>query len=215
MDKYIVSELEKRGILAVLEINDVNNAVPAAKALVRGGITAIELALRTDAAEASIEAISRNVPEMLIGIGTVIKSGQSSRVKRLGAHFAVSPGFNPKIVKEAQEASLPFAPGIATASELEGAIELGCDVLKLFPAEPLGGMKYLDSMAGPYNYLGLKFIPLGGINIENLSAWAGNKKVLAIGGTWIAKKELIQNKNWKLIEENARAAMDVWKKARN
>lgn len=215
MDKYIVSELEKRGILAVLEINDADNAVPAAKALVRGGITAIELALRTDAAEASIEAISRNVPEMLIGIGTVIKSGQSSRVKRLGAHFAVSPGFNPKIVKEAQEASLPFAPGIATASELEGAIELGCDVLKLFPAEPLGGMKYLDSMAGPYNYLGLKFIPLGGINIENLSAWAGNKKVLAIGGTWIAKKELIQNKNWKLIEENARAAMDVWKKARN
>lgn len=215
MDKYIVSELEKRGILAVLEINDADNAVPAAKALVRGGITAIELALRTDAAEASIEAISRNVPEMLIGIGTVIKSGQSSRVKRLGAHFAVSPGFNPKIVKEAQEANLPFAPGIATASELEGAIELGCDVLKLFPAEPLGGMKYLDSMAGPYNYLGLKFIPLGGINIENLSAWAGNKKVLAIGGTWIAKKELIQNKNWKLIEENARAAMDVWKKARN
>lgn len=214
MNNYIVEELKKRGILAVLEFTDVEQAVPTAKALVKGGITAIELALRTEAAEPSIRAIAEGVPEMLIGIGTVIKRGQAERVKSLGAHFAVAPGFNPTILEEAKKVDLPFAPGIVTASELEGALEYDCNVLKLFPAEPLGGVKYLDSMAGPYNYLGLKFIPLGGVSLLNLKSWASNSKVLAIGGTWIAKKDLIINKDWAQIEKNAKEAMALWKEVR-
>lgn len=215
MDKQIVNELGKRGVLAVLEFTDVEQAVPVAQALIKGGITAIELALRTDAAEASIKAISENVPEMLIGIGTVIKSGQAERVKNLGAHFGVSPGFNPKIVREAQRVGLPFAPGISTASELEWALDEGCDVLKLFPAEPLGGIKYLEAMSGPYNYLNLKFIPLGGISLSNLKSWAENKNVLAIGGTWIAKKDLIIARNYEQIEKNAKEAVALWNEVRH
>lgn len=214
LDAKTKQEIEKRGIIAVLEIEDEKDAVPAAKALVKGGVTAIELALRTPAAVPSISLIAKEVPEMMIGIGTIIRTEQIAQVQKAGAHFGVAPGFNPRIVDEADRLNFPFAPGIATASEIEAAVEKGCDVLKLFPAEPLGGLKYLKSMAGPYAYLGLKFIPLGGISLENLPTWAEEKTVAAIGGTWIAKKPIIKAKDWALIEKNAAEAVAVWKKVR-
>ncbi len=214
LNNEVKKELEKRGIIAVLEIENAEDAVPVAKALVEGGVTAIELALRTPAAMPSIELIAKNVPEMMIGIGTIIRKDQVEAVKKAGAHFGVAPGFNPNIVAEADRVGFPFAPGIATASELEGAVEMGNDVLKLFPAEPLGGNKYLNSMAGPYAYLGLRYIPLGGVSLDNLPLWAANDKVIAIGGTWIAKKPLIQEHDWAKITENAREAVKVWKESR-
>ena len=207
-------ELGRRGIIAVLEIEDEKDAVPAAKALVSGGVTAIELALRTPAAMPSIALIAKEVPEMMIGIGTIIRTEQVAAVKEAGAHFGVAPGFNPQIVAEADRLGFPFAPGISTASELEGAVEMGNSVLKLFPAEPLGGLKYLKSMAGPYAYLGLGFIPLGGITPENLAEWASFDRICAIGGTWIAKKPLIKAHDWTAIERNAAEAVKTWKAAR-
>lgn len=208
--KTIKNRIRDCGLIAVLEIEDENYAVPIARALVRGGVTAIELALRTPAAMPSIEKIAQEVPEMLIGVGTIIRKDQVKEVQNRGASFGVAPGFNPRIVAEADRLSFPFAPGISTASELEGAVEMGNQVLKLFPAEPLGGIKYLKSMSGPYAYLGLEFIPLGGITLENLPLWAAEKNVLGVGGTWIAKKSLIKDQKWDVIEKNARDASMVW-----
>ncbi len=207
-------EIKKRGVIAVLEIEDENDAVPAAKALVKGGVTAIELALRTPAAMPSIERIAKEVPEMLIGIGTIIRTDQVEAVMKRGAHFGVAPGFNSKVAAEADRLGFSFAPGISTPSELEAALEMGNKILKLFPAEPLGGIKYLNAMAGPYSYLKLGFIPLGGVTLENLPVWAESDKVVAIGGTWIARKPLIKEKNWQAIEKNAAEAIAVWKKAK-
>ena len=203
-------DLLKAGIIAVLEIDSEEDAIPVAKALVRGGVTAIELALRTRAAEPSIELIAKNVPQMMLGIGTIIFPGQVATVQSLGAHFGVSPGFNPIILQEAVDAGFPFAPGIATPSELEGALAFGCDVLKLFPAESLGGIPYLKSMNNPYKYLGLTYIPLGGVTEDNLVMYAEMPEILAVGGTWIAKRELIRDKNWDEISRRAEKASTLW-----
>lgn len=215
MDKAIIKELEKKLIVAVLVIDDLDTAVDSAKALVAGGITAIELALRTPVSYDAIDLIHKNVPEMMIGVGTVIKPGQAKRVKELGASFAVAPGLNPKIMKEAKDCGLPFAPGISTASELEKAVELGCDLVKLFPAEALGGIKYFKAMTGPYKYLGLKYFPLGGVNEENLPAWASEKDICPIGGSWIAKGNLIKDRNYTEITNRAKKAMQICKEIKD
>ncbi|MBI9094041.1 MAG: bifunctional 4-hydroxy-2-oxoglutarate aldolase/2-dehydro-3-deoxy-phosphogluconate aldolase [Sphaerochaeta sp.] len=210
MCEEIQSELAKRAVVAVLVIDDARDAVPVAQALVKGGITAIELALRTEAAPSAIKEIHDNVPEMMIGIGTVIKTGQARMVKDLGADFAVSPGFNPRILQEAIACGLPFAPGISTASELELAYEQGCDFLKLFPAGPLGGIPYFKAMAGPYSYLGINFFPLGGVSEDTLSEWASLKNVLSVGGSWIAPTNLIKEKQYEEITRRAEKAIKIW-----
>ena len=210
MNKEMQIELAKRGVVAVLVLENASDAVPVAKALVKGGITAIELALRTEAAPMAIAEIHNNVPEMMIGIGTVIKSGQAKMVKDLGASFAVAPGFNPNIAQEALDCGLPFAPGISTASELEKAYEMGCDFLKLFPAVPLGGITYFKAMTGPYAYLGINFFPLGGVSEENLPLWAALKNIPTIGGSWIASGDLIKAKNYEEITRRAEKAMKIW-----
>jgi 2-dehydro-3-deoxyphosphogluconate aldolase/(4S)-4-hydroxy-2-oxoglutarate aldolase len=215
MPQKIADELEKKGIIAVLEIEDEKAAVPVAQALIEGGVTVIELALRTPAAEPCIALIAEKVPEMMIGIGTIIENGQAARVKKNpGVAFGVSPGINPEIVKEALRCGLPFAPGIATPSEVELALSLGCRVMKFFPAEGMGGLSFLKSMDAPYKHLGLRYIPLGGVSQDNLADYAAVKQILAIGGSWIANKELIKANNWQEIKERARAARDTWKRIR-
>ena len=214
MDDNLIKELEQKAIVAVLVIDDLGTAVDSAKALVAGDITAIELALRTPVSYKAIELIHKNVPEMMIGVGTVIKSGQAKIVKELGASFAVAPGLNPNIMEEAKECNLPFAPGISTASELEKAIEQGCKLVKLFPAEALGGVNYFKAMSGPYKYLGLKYFPLGGVSEENLHLWANEKDICPIGGSWIAKSSLIKERNYEEITKRAIKAMDIYKKVK-
>jgi len=129
--------------------------------------------------------------------------------------FGVSPGINPDIVKEAIAADLPFAPGIATPSELEQAISLGCRVVKFFPAEGMGGLSYLKSINAPYNHLGIKYIPLGGVTQENMASYAQFSSVLAIGGSWIASRELINEQNWNEITERAYEAKEIWRAIRH
>jgi len=214
MSKEVQDKIAKEGIIAVLEIESEQNAVPLAKALFDGGVTVIELALRTAAAIPSILLITKEVPQMYIGVGTIIEKGQAEAVKELGACFGVSPGLNPEIVKEAIAADLPFAPGIATPSELDLAISLGCRVVKFFPAEGMGGLNFLKSINGPYNHLDIKYIPLGGVTPENLPGYAQFKPVLAIGGSWISSKELINAQNWKEITRRAKEAKDNWTKKR-
>jgi len=211
MPENIQDEIAKEGIIAVLEIEDEKNAVPLANALLEGGVRAIELTLRTKAAFPSVSLIAKEIPQMFIGIGTIIEPGQAAKVKELnGARFGVSPGINKKIVKEAIAANLPFMPGIATPSELEKAISLGCRAVKFFPAEGLGGLSYLKNINAPYNHLGIKYIPLGGVTAENLSCYAQFNPVLAVGGSWITSKELISAKNWTEITRRAREARNIW-----
>ena len=215
MPQNIQETLEDRGIIAVLEIEKESDAVPIAQALLEGGVSAIELALRTPASEPSIVLIAEKVPQMMIGIGTIIESGQTSRVKRCpGVGFGVSPGTNPAIVKEAISCELPFAPGIATPSELELALSLGCRVVKFFPAEGMGGLSFLKSMDAPYKHLGVRYIPLGGITPNNLAEYAKLNQVLAIGGSWIASKDLIKSGNWGEITKGAKAAKELWDSTR-
>ena len=211
MTKEVQDKIADEGIIAVLEMEDEQNAVPTAKALLEGGITVIELALRTQAAIPSISLIAKEVPQMYIGIGTIIEPGQAAAVKaQNGVRFGVSPGINPVIVKEAIAAGLPFAPGIATPSDIEQAISLGCKTVKFFPAEGMGGLSYLKSINAPYNHLGIKYIPLGGVTPNNLPDYAKFDRILAIGGSWIANKELIKAQDWKEITKRAREAKEIW-----
>ena len=215
MSEEIGNEIAREGIIAVLEIESEKNAVPLAKAILEGGITIIELALRTPAVMPSIALIAKEVPQIYIGVGTIIEKGQAAMVKKHGAvRFGVSPGLNPEIVRETAEAGLPFAPGIATPSELDRAISLGCRIVKFFPAEGLGGLSYLKSINAPYNHLGIKYIPTGGILPENFAGYAKFSPVLAIGSSWIASKDLINAQDWKEITKRAREAKEIWDNSR-
>lgn len=203
------SNLKKKKIIAVMVIDDLKDAVPTAKALLNGGVDIMELTLRTSAAFDALELIRREVPEMLPGVGTILVPEDCRRVRDTGAAFGVSPGFNPEVVKAAIDAGLPFGPGIATPSDMEGAFRLGCDIQKIFPAEPLGGVDYLSSMNAPYSHLGIKFIPLGGVGPSNLRSWLERPEVIAVGGSWIAPRALIKERRWDEIEKRAREARIV------
>ncbi|MEO2015373.1 MAG: bifunctional 4-hydroxy-2-oxoglutarate aldolase/2-dehydro-3-deoxy-phosphogluconate aldolase [Fuerstiella sp.] len=203
--------IERTGVISVLIIDDVAHAVPLAKALLAGGIDTMELTLRTDAALDSLKQIREHVPEMLAGIGTVLTIDQVGQVVEAGAHFAVSPGLNPDVVERAQELNLPFAPGVMTPSEIEVALELDCRELKFFPAEPSGGQKMLDSIRAPYAHLGIRFIPLGGVNAGNMESWLRNPGVLAVGGSWLTPKDVINATDWDEVTRlasEARAIVD-------
>lgn len=201
----ILDRLRKSGVVAGFSVDNVTHAIPLAKALLAGGIDAIELTLRTPAGLESVKAICENVPNMLVGVGTILTPETAIEVKAVGADFGVAPGMNPRVVRAAQEAGLPFAPGIATPSDLEAAIELGCRFVKFFPAEPAGGITYLRSMAAPYQHLGIEYFPLGGINADNMSSYLREPNVPAVGGSWIVQKELVDRKDWSGITERAAA----------
>ena len=205
----IAAQIGNCGVIAVLVIDRVEDAVFVARALIGGGVSAMELTLRTPAAIDALRAIKRDVPEMLAGAGTVITPAQVGQVLEAGAGFAVSAGTNRRVVEEAGRLGLPFAPGIATPSDIEQALEFGCRLLKFFPAEAGGGLAYLKSMAAPYAHLGLKFIPLGGLDAGNMKSYLREPIVQGIGGSWLAPRELIRVRNWDAIRRNAAAAAAV------
>lgn len=205
----ILNRIESCGVVAVLVIDEVKHAVPLARALMAGGVDVMELTLRTPAALGALRTIRAEVPEMLAGIGTILTPAQVREVVEAHAQFGVSPGLNPRVVKTAQDVGLPFAPGIATPSDLEGALELGCREVKFFPAEPSGGMKYLKSMAAPYGHLGVRFIPLGGLTAQNMADYLADPIVPAIGGSWLATRQAIQAEDWETISSNAAEARKI------
>ncbi len=211
----LVRQIEQSGIVAVLVIDDAAHAVPVARALLDGGITAIELTLRTPAAIDSLKRIRQDLPEMVTGIGTVLTPDQVRCVRDAGGQFAVAPGCNPRVIEAAQEVGLPFAPGIATPTDLEVALELGCREVKFFPSEPSGGIDYLKSLAAPYNHLGVRYLPLGGVRADNLAAYLAEPLVLAVGGSWLATREAINNKDWDGIAQRAAEAVTVARQVRS
>ncbi|MEX0288287.1 MAG: bifunctional 4-hydroxy-2-oxoglutarate aldolase/2-dehydro-3-deoxy-phosphogluconate aldolase [Flavobacteriaceae bacterium] len=215
MSASLTRKIDDSGVIAVLIIDEVKHAVPMARALLQGGVDAIELTLRTPAAMDAAKAIKNEVPEITLGFGTVLTPDQVKAVVDVGADFAVSPGCNPKIIAEARKHGLSFAPGIMTPTDIEMAIEQECRILKFFPAATSGGIKHLESMAAPYQHLGLKFIPLGGCNIDNASSYLQSPLITAIGGTWVAKRPLIQSENWEQITKNAQEIRSLIKKIRS
>ena len=208
------TSLRKAAVIAVLVIDNSDDAVPTVKALLRGGVNAIELTLRTEGALDALEKIRNEAPEILAGVGTILNEDQVRAVKARGAPFGVSPGLNPKVVEAAASAGLPFAPGILTPSELETAYEKGCRVLKLFPSESSGGLTYLKDINAPYAHLGIKYIPLGGVSTSNLRQYLEEPEILAVGGSWLAPRKLIQSRDWDGISRNCEEARGIALKAR-
>jgi 2-dehydro-3-deoxyphosphogluconate aldolase/(4S)-4-hydroxy-2-oxoglutarate aldolase len=201
--------LHQAGILAVLILEDADDAVPLANALFEGGIRAMELTLRTPAALEALRRIRAEVPEMIAGAGTLLRPDQVDAAQAAGAAFGVAPGCNPRVLEHALGCSLPFAPGVCTPTDIELALESNARLLKFFPAEPCGGLAYLRTVAAPFAHLGVKFIPLGGIGPANAEAYLREPSVLALGGSWLAPRELVQQRDWATIRSNARAAADL------
>lgn len=202
----VFEKLEAVGVLAVLVIDDAADAVPLAEALLAGGVSAMELTLRTDAAVDALKQISKSLPDMIVGIGTILTPEQVRMVAAEGAAFGVSPGINPQVVEATIKSKLPFAPGIATPSDIEVALGFGCRRLKFFPAEALGGLGYLRAMSPPYHHLGVKYMPLGGVGPKNLAEYVSDPLVAAVGGSWLAPRDRIAAKDWKAIQASAREA---------
>jgi 2-dehydro-3-deoxyphosphogluconate aldolase/(4S)-4-hydroxy-2-oxoglutarate aldolase len=203
----ILEKIRQQKIIAVVVIDDAEDAVPLARALYEGGISAIELTLRTPLAFDSLHRILQHCPETMAGAGTVISTSQVAKAVEIGAAFAVAPGLNPDVVRAAKQARLPFAPGIVTPTDIEAAYSLDCKLLKFFPAEPSGGIAYLNAIAGPYAHLGMEYIPLGGLDEKNFTRYLALKNVPAVGGSWIAPRDLIQKKDWATITANAQRAI--------
>lgn len=199
-------ELQHAGVIAVLMIDRADDAVPLARALRAGGVNCIELTLRTDAALESLRRIRAEVPEIIAGVGTILTPEQVNAAQKHGAAFGVAPGMNPRVVAEARRVGLPFAPGVCTPTDIELALEAGCQALKFFPCEPCGGLSYLKTIAAPFMHLGVQFIPLGGVNAANADVYLKEPSVLALGGSWLAPKDLIAKGDWAAI---TRLAMEI------
>lgn len=206
----VATRLTAKGVVAVLMIDRVDDAVPVAEALLRGGVDAMELTLRTEAALPALELITGSVPEMFAGIGTILKPDQVIQARDSGAAFGVSPGTNVEVIEAAHAAGLPFAPGIMTPSDIERALPFGCEILKFFPAGSSGGIKHLKNIAAPYAHLGLKYVPLGGVNEKNMTDYLKEDIIAAVGGSWIAHRDLIASGQWDQITSNASSAVQVY-----
>lgn len=201
----ILERVSNIGIIPVIAIEDAAKAVPLAKALVAGGLPAAEVTFRTTAAEEAMRAIVNEVPDMLVGAGTVLTPDQADRALAAGAKFIVTPGFNPEMVKYVLSKGGLIMPGTATPGEMEQAMSLGLTAVKFFPAEQNGGIATLKAVAGPYK--NLKWMPTGGVNTKNLMDYLSFNQILACGGTWMVKKELIDNENWDEITRISREAV--------
>jgi 2-dehydro-3-deoxyphosphogluconate aldolase/(4S)-4-hydroxy-2-oxoglutarate aldolase len=181
-------------VIPVLTVQRVADAAPLARALVAGGVRVLEVTLRTPLAADAAKAIMAEVPEAIVGIGTILNPDDLVRAEKLGARFGISPGATPDLLRAAADSALPFAPGIATASELMAALAHGFGFAKFFPAEQAGGIKALRALAGPFP--GARFCPTGGIGEANVAAWLSEPNVAAVGGSWLCPASDIKSGNW-------------------
>ena len=206
-----VETLSAIRIVPVLVLNDVDSGLKMCEVLAECGLPAAEITFRTTAAEAVIKAASERFPELYLGAGTVLNSRDLHRAFDAGAKFAVAPGFNPTIVKEAVANGFAFAPGVCTPSEVEQAMEYGCRFLKFFPAEASGGINFLKSLIAPYKHMGVRFMPTGGVTTANVADYLAVKEIVSVGGTWLGKSSDIESNNWDAIRTAVKAAVELSK----
>jgi 2-dehydro-3-deoxyphosphogluconate aldolase/(4S)-4-hydroxy-2-oxoglutarate aldolase len=210
----IAETLKSAGIIPVIVIEKEEQAVPLARALVKGGLPVLEVTFRTKAAPAAIAAIKREVPEAIVGAGTLITPGMVKEAVKAGCVFGVAPGFDPVVMKAAADAGLPFCPGIATASELSQALTMGAPMVKFFPAEAAGGVKMIKNLLGAFRFTGVKFMPTGGVNLSNVSDYLAVPEIVACGGTWIVPKDALAAGDFAAIEKLASDASALVRKLR-
>jgi|GEM_PF-50860 len=206
--------IHRFGVVPVVTVERLEQALPLADALIAGGLPIVEITFRTTAAAEVIDCLVRERPQLVVGAGTVLSIENLRAAKKSGARFAVAPGLNSEVVVEAQKIGLPMIPGVATASEIERGLSLGCRVLKLFPAALLGGPSLVGVLSGPFGHTGVKFMPSGGVSPESLSAYLALPIVAAVGGTWIASKDAMAAGDWPAIRARAREARDIALNAR-
>ena len=208
----VLNKLHEIGIVPVVVIDDAKDAIPLAKALIEGGLPCAEVTFRTAAAADAIKAIADNFPDMLVGAGTVLTTEQVDKAVAAGAKFIVSPGTNPRVVKYCVEKNIPITPGTCNPSDVEQALECGVNIVKFFPAEPAGGLKYIKAIAAPY--VDVKFMPTGGINATNVRDYLAYNKIWACGGSWMVKGDLIKAGDFEKIKELTAEAVQIVKEVR-
>ncbi|GAA6983117.1 bifunctional 4-hydroxy-2-oxoglutarate aldolase/2-dehydro-3-deoxy-phosphogluconate aldolase [Helicobacter pylori] len=199
MQDKIIEVLQISPIVPVVVIENIKDAVPLAQSLIEGGIHIIEVTLRSSCALEAIELITKNVPKMRVGVGTILNPTQLEQAQNRGAEFLISPGLTIKLLEYAKKKDMPLIPGVSSSSEVMQALELGYNALKFFPAEYCGGVKLLNAFNGPFK--GVKFCPTGGISADNMHSYLNLENVLCVGGSWLTPKNLIQNKEWDKITE--------------
>ena len=206
MDK-VLDRLGELKLIPVVKIENAADAVPLGEALLEGGLPVAEITFRTDAAEEAIASLSANLPELLVGAGTVLKIIQVQRAIDAGAKFIVAPGFNPRTVSYCVENGYPITPGVNSPTQIEAALEYGLEVVKFFPAEASGGLAMLKAMSAPYS--GVRFIPTGGISAANVREYLAHPSILACGGSWMVKPALIKAGSFAEITKLCREAVAI------
>jgi 2-dehydro-3-deoxyphosphogluconate aldolase/(4S)-4-hydroxy-2-oxoglutarate aldolase len=202
-----VEQLGRIGIVPVVEIPHASAAIPLADALLEAGVGSVEITFRTAAGGEALAAIRRQRPELLAGAGTVLRPDQLQTAIEAGARFIVSPGFSQSIVDGALAAGVPVIPGVATATEVQRALEAGLNVLKLFPAEPIGGVPYLRALGAPFPEV--RFVPTGGVSAANAASYLELPNVLAIGGSWFVRKAWLADGDYASIRQHAAEAATI------
>ena len=208
----MMQQLKKIGIIPVVVLNDAKDALPLARCLMEGGLPCAEVTFRTAAAEESIRQMAKAYPDMIVGAGTVLTTEQADRAIDAGAKFIVSPGFNPKVTEYVLKKGIPMTPGICTPTEIEAALQFDLDVVKFFPAEPSGGLKMIKALAAPY--VGLSFMPTGGINANNVRDYLAYDRIVACGGSWMVSGALVKEGKFDEILKMVREAADIVKEIR-
>lgn len=208
----IYSKIEETGIIPVVVLDRVKDAAPLAKALCDGGLPCAEVTFRTEAAEEAIRVMAEKYPQMLVGAGTVLTTDQVNKAVEAGAKFIVSPGLNPTVVDYCVKRGITIIPGCSTPSDVEVAMEYGIKVVKFFPAEPAGGLNYIKAISAPYS--NVRFMPTGGINPKNVSSYLECPAILACGGSWMVKKNLVQEGKFDEIEKLVREVVELVSEAR-
>ena len=208
----MMRQLQKIGIVPVVVLDRAEDALPLAECLMEGGLPCAEVTFRTSAAEDSIRRIAKAFPEMIVGAGTVLNTEQADRAIDAGARFVVSPGFNPKVTEHVLKKGIPMTPGVCTPTEIESALQFDLDVLKFFPAEPSGGLKMIKALAAPY--VGVSFMPTGGISAANVRDYLAYDRIIACGGSWMVSGKLIKEGNFKEIRRLVSEAAGIVKEIR-
>ncbi|MBO4885025.1 MAG: bifunctional 4-hydroxy-2-oxoglutarate aldolase/2-dehydro-3-deoxy-phosphogluconate aldolase [Clostridia bacterium] len=201
----MIQKFASLGIVPVIKLNDPADAVPLCRALAKGGLPVAEITFRTAAAEESIRRVAKELPDVLVGAGTVLTVEQADKAMNAGAQFIVTPGFNPEVVGHCVEKGYPIFPGCPTTSDIEQAIRFGLKVVKFFPAEAMGGVATIKAVSAPYG--DMLFMPTGGVNEDNLNTYLSFPKIIACGGSWMAKSDLIEAGAFDKIEEITRSAV--------
>lgn len=211
----LLARIRAVGVVPVIAIERVDQAVPLADALLEGGLPIAEVTFRTEAAAAVMARLAAERPDLLVGAGTVLDRASIDAAVASGAAFGLAPGFDPAVVEGAKAANLPFYPGVMTPSELGAALRLGVRLFKFFPAGIAGGPAALEGIVAPFRHLRPQFIPTGGVTEATIGDWLAMPSVVAVGGTWIARAEDLRDGRWADVSRKARAAVDAVRRARD